>query len=160
MRTIISRSCGTYPLKVLSFKRFVDQYIPERITANAIRTYPFNQLVSRSEQGATAFDPSIDESSYKRIELPLYNPSEQELKGLIMTQASVKYLQRSFRDMAEEAVMAHIEQFGEPTCLVRLSRRCWLVASPDDYRWIRNDRGTGLACLDRTRILVFLVGRK
>lgn len=137
-------------VKIISFRSFLDM-VPVKILDGSQSLITFNTHVGI---------PSSDELewAYKRTALLLTEPSEQVLKGHLLSQAEIATSwMKPPLELLEGAVTDYLMSFGVPEYVIRLDRRFWLIANPNDFCYIKSHRGVALACYSQVRNKVYSV---
>lgn len=109
------------------------------------------------------FNRNSDETIYQRSAIALVRGHKKEIfKSNIVLQATLKHqYKRDLRETLEDAATNSLCDFGLPSHLVKLGRRMWLLANPQDFNILTNSRGgIGMACYHRQRNVVYFVDRR
>lgn len=139
-------------IKTVTLDEFI-QAVPVRDIRGDL--YTFNAQVG--------YNSNTEESIYKRAALALVRGHKKEIfKSNIVLQATLKHqYKRDLRETLEDAATNSLCNFGLPSHLVKLGRRMWLLANPEDFNILTNNRGgIGMACYHRQRNVVYFVDRR
>ena len=150
MKSVSVTICTPYgPVKIVTFKEFVKlipikEWHADTDCAGYYRrkTVPGNSYETGSSY-ITAFK-YISKTPITATEL---------VDGLIIEDRLKYYLTEMVYDMATQSAL----EMGNPTHVVRLGRRFWMVANPEDFLIFFNHNGTAVANLRPSKSVVWLV---
>lgn len=134
-------------VKFISFEKFVS-LIPE--INEETEVYDFDALmVSGSIFGKTAKFEEGGEATYQRKALRLLiGMNNLIFKNNLYLQGHIcRWFKEDLQEMVENAVMKHLNEYGQPQYLVHIDHRTWMPANPHDFKIVKGKYGVGLACL-------------
>jgi hypothetical protein len=140
-------------IKIVTFDDFI-QAVPTRYIGGD-DLYYFDAQVN--------FNQNNYESIYQKSAIALVRGYKKEIfKSNIVLQTALKHqYKRDLKETLEDAVLNSLCNYGLPSHLVRLGRRTWLLANPEDFNILTNSRGgIGMACYKRQRNVVYFVDRR
>ena len=148
------------PIELISVGKFV-HLIRLREVIQRGEYFYFNTNVGNSVARTHEDGSDIEEeSTYARTGIRFLSGSLEEVfKTHLVSQATYKHIfKRDLQDIIETSVVDSIEQFGNPTHLVRIFPRTWLLCNPEDFQIVFvSGRYFGLACYFRSRTLVYSI---
>lgn len=159
MRTIDTQAGS---LRVISLKTFLRDHIPARLHVLDQDSVHFNSLSNNSSNGSTVSEESgyFSDSTYVRCATPmLEGDREAAIWAGLLPQASFQVVFASnAREIAEKMAVESLMEFGDPTVLVRVSRRKWMAVNPNDFvAYFSNGKSQkwGGACVAQVRFVIF-----
>lgn len=139
-------------IELISLKKFLMRIGVAYIDSDS---EPFNTMI-KSCSRAIVEGIDSEECIYKRL---MAHPNEYDMQEAALIglgiQASHNILfYANPLELLEEAIVQQCIEYGEPCYAVRISKRKWLIANPEDYLLYRNNNGYSLACLAQNRTTV------
>jgi hypothetical protein len=106
--------------------------------------YDYNALVKVGEFGPDIIPDNGEESQYVRKSHLLIEPTESEVKmfaSQLLPQGTMRNVyKKDAVSQVEDMALAYALEFGNPTFLVLVAPRTWMVADPEDFAIIRNGK--------------------
>jgi len=138
--------------KIVTFKEFV-KLIPRK------EWYAYTDKAGYMRRKTVkSYDPNETDPDYETVFAHLTKTpiTISDLVKYLPIQSRPKYsLQQMVYDITTESAV----EMGNPTHLVRLGRRFWLAANPDDFIVFFNSNGTAIANLRPSKSVAWLVDK-
>ena len=107
--------------------------VPISVIPDGEDVYLFNTKTSAAIS-PSFISPSLDETTDTYVRVAAFLKFGPLAKSDLITQSpTVLWYKRNAIVMLESALIAHLEEFGSGDYAVRVSRRMWMIASPDDF---------------------------
>lgn len=150
-------------INVLTLKKFLDN-VKVKEVGNTADLFQFNTLVDYEDVNSLTGDQTIvgeTDSLYRRASMYLFPENSDHYKNQLAEQSRTStWFKRDLKDIVEDLVVLHATEFGYDPVLVLVSPRVWLLANPEDFRIIKNERGyTGLACYSHCRSFLVQISK-
>lgn len=147
------------PIKLITFKQFT-KMIARSAQPDKARYVEFNTMVGAPYAFIEDAGIGEEDTSYYERRGAYFIKGDEEtiLKTALLYRATLGFFFNKpplalFEDMAVKCM----EQWGNPTVMVRLDRRTWLTANPEDFRVYENKNGVALGCFRKSSTNIFQI---
>ena len=131
------------------------QHIDGIITFNSMMAW--NSFVGSAftmeEEGC---EQTVEDAIYSRRTVKL-DTKDKLFQSLIDQSRKAFIYYKGLHELVEDMHLAHSMQHGNPSHMIKLGKRMWMAASPDDFMLFERDGRYALACMNMGRTVAVTV---
>lgn len=150
----------------ISFKQFLDRIPVERNCREIdgkVRIHTFTGYgpvggIDLWEQFGPDTVGALD-STFIQRDIPLGN-KEQLRQSLIDQAIKGMVFYKPLPELMEDMALIHINQHGNPDCIVRIGDRRWMMANANDFKLFEKNDRYAIGCMQASRTLILDIKKK